>query len=112
ASAAMLWAAGNNAMNATDVLSETKAYYSSESGIQAAVNVLRNGGINYKDAVNLDSGTLSDWLPYSWTSPDGTLGVPLGDGGTNGFRLFVSDPDNSQAEIGFTTDVSGTASGF
>jgi hypothetical protein len=112
ASAAMLWAAGSQAMNATDVLSETKAYYSAESGIQAAVNVMRNGGVNYKDAVNLNSGTLSDWLPYTWNTPEGTTGVSVGDASSNGFRLFVSDPDNSQAEIGFSTDVTGVASGF
>jgi Tfp pilus assembly protein PilX len=71
AAVAMLTAAGASARNSTDVLSETKAYYAAESGIQAAVNALRFGGpsggpVNYKTAVNnfANSGTLSTWLTY------------------------------------------------
>lgn len=38
---AMLSAVGANSRNSTDVLSETKAYYAAESGLQATINVLR-----------------------------------------------------------------------
>lgn len=112
ASIAMLTAAGANSRNASDVLAETKAYYSAESGIQAAVNVLRNGGINYKDAVNNDGGTLEDWLVPNWTSPDGTNGLSIGTETGNGFSVRVSDPDNSQTQISFRTDTAGLNAGF
>jgi hypothetical protein len=36
---AMLSAVGANSRNSTDVLSETKAYYAAESGLQATINV-------------------------------------------------------------------------
>jgi hypothetical protein len=114
ASAALLSAAGASARNSTDVLSETKAYYAAESGIQSAINVLRNyrdgsgNRINYKDAVNLTSGDLSTWLTYSGGK------VPVGIDPAIGYSLQVSDPDNAQLEISFTTDVvsSNNTGGF
>ena len=41
ASVAMLTAVGANSKNTSDVLSETKAYYAAESGLQASINVFK-----------------------------------------------------------------------
>jgi hypothetical protein len=112
ASVAMLSAASSNSKNTTDVLAETKAFYVAESGIQAAINVLRNGGVTYKQAVNnaANSGDLSTWLPYT----SGRVSV-----GEGGYSLTVTDPDNSQAQIQFSTyttvapdGLTNTTSGF
>ncbi|MDM7921210.1 MAG: hypothetical protein QUS14_02830, partial [Pyrinomonadaceae bacterium] len=108
---AMLTAAGASARNSTDVLSETKAYYAAESGIQAAVNALRFGGtnggpVNYKTAVNnfANSGDLSTWLPYS--DCDATSGpdrVRIANECDNAYKITVTDPDNSQSVLSFAT---------
>ncbi|HUR98080.1 MAG TPA: hypothetical protein VMZ26_08465 [Pyrinomonadaceae bacterium] len=121
ASIALITATTSNSKNTTDALSETKAYYAAESGIQAAVNILRNQTpvIDYRDAVNRDGGTLVYWQPVAsppWTAPiDGTAGYSLGSEG-GGYTIRVSDPDNSQTEIAFSTDTTDTfgnsSSGF
>ncbi|MDM7923899.1 MAG: hypothetical protein QUS14_16510 [Pyrinomonadaceae bacterium] len=109
---AMLTAAGASARNSTDVLSETKAYYAAESGIQAAVNALRFGGtgggpVNYKTAVNnfANSGDLSTWLPAKYDCDgDGTPDrVRIADECTNAYQINVTDPDNSQSVLSFAT---------
>jgi len=115
ASIAMLSAATANSRNGTDVVSETKAYYAAESGIQSAINILRNQNVNYKDAVNAIPPNLSTWRSTNWTAPDGsTAGLSVG--GEGGYTLKVTDPDNSQTQIAFTTDTSDTvgnaSSGF
>jgi Tfp pilus assembly protein PilX len=87
ASVAMLTATGANSKNTTDVLSETKAYYAAETGIQAAVNVLRNTSpmVTYSAAANNPS--LSNWLTYS----GGQVGIGTGTG--TGYSLSVTNPD-------------------
>lgn len=60
---AMLSAVGASSRNNTDSLSEAKAYYAAESGLQATINVLRNTGITYDQAVS--DPDMSTWLPYN-----------------------------------------------
>jgi len=116
ASIALITAATSNSRNTTDALVETKAYYAAESGLQAAVNILRNQAVNYKDAVNNTNGDLSTWQATAgWTAPDGVAGYALGTE-NGGYTLRVADPDNSQTSIAFRTDtidtVGNQTSGF
>ena len=117
ASIGLITAVTSNTKNTSDTLSETKAYYSAESGIQAAVNILRNQSINYKDAVNNTNGDLSTWQAQNWQSPDcgSTCGYSIGDE-NSGYTIKVSDPDDSQTSIAFSTDTTDTvgnsSSGF
>jgi Tfp pilus assembly protein PilX len=108
---AMLTAAGANSRNMTDALSETKAYYSAESGLQAAVHALRFGGagggpVNYKDAVNnfSNNGDLDPWLDYYDCDSDGTPDrVRIAAECNNSFKISVTDPDDSQSALSFYT---------
>lgn len=108
---AMLSAAGASARNTTDVLSETKAYYAAESGIQAAVNALRYKGVdgnpvNYKVAVNnfANNGDLSAWLVYADCDTDGVVDRVLVNGSCeNGYSVTVRDPDDSQTSLTYGT---------
>ena len=52
---ALLSSVGANSKNSTDVLSETKAYYVAESGLQATINVLRNNSAATYSAAIADS---------------------------------------------------------
>lgn len=98
ASAAMLTAVGTNSRNTTDVLSETKAYYAAESGLQAAVNVFRNSvdasGTPYPYSAFVANPSLSNWLTY--TSGQ----VPVGTGTGTGYSIAVSNPDSGA--VGYT----------
>lgn len=106
---AMLSAAGASAREGTDVLSETKAYYAAESGIQASVNALRNGGtnggpVNYKAAVNgfANSGNLSAYgLTYATCGVDSR--VTISNDCENSYKISVRDPDNSQSALTYAT---------
>lgn len=111
---AMLTAVGANSRNTSDVLSETKAYYVAESGLQATVNVLRNRiegdstRVTYREAVN--DPDLSTWLPYNYpTSGTATRAVVGESPGTyspnsgSAYSVVVSDPDNSAVLTRFTT---------
>src|SRR5688572_5657607 len=68
ASVAMLTAVGANSRNTTDVLSETKAYYAAESGLQATVNAFRNSNASYDAGVS--DPDLSGFLTYDYTASD------------------------------------------
>ncbi len=113
---AMLSAVGANSQNSTDVLSETKAYYAAESGLQATINVLRNKNITYSQAVQ--SGTLenANWLIYDYvngTDKRVVVGEPVGTYTPNkgtAYKIFVTDPDNTSNSITFNT--SGTFSPY
>ena len=116
ASVALITATTSNSKNTTDALAETKAYYAAESGIQAAVNILRNHSpaINYGDAAN--DATLSSYQPTNWNAPGGGLaGYSVGSEG-GGYTINVVDPDDSQTSIAFSTDTTDTvgnsSSGF
>lgn len=108
---AMLSAAGYHSRNVTDVLSETKAFYAAESGIQATINVLRNDNtVTYSYAVA--NPKLSAKLPYNY--PVGAPArVVIGQAANTytpntgvAYEVLITDPDNTQAYTTFTT--SGT----
>jgi hypothetical protein len=97
ASAAMLTAVGSNSRNTTDVLSETKAYYAAETGLQASVNVLRNSvdvsgnQLTYPNVI-LDPN-LHTWLP-PYVNVGGQTQVQIGGSVTGtGYSINVTNPD-------------------
>ncbi len=93
AAAGMLSAVGASAKNNTDALSEAKAYWAAESGLQAAINVLRHQGVTYTEA-DADP-QLATYLIYS----DGKVAV----NDETSFSLHVEDPDNAAAATTYTT---------
>lgn len=108
ASIALLSAVGANSRNSTDILSETKAYYAAESGLQATINVLRNDDTvdyEYADA----NPTLSAKLPYNWPIGSPTRAVVGQTPDTYqasagiAYSIFVTDPDNSSDSTTFST---------
>ncbi len=122
---ALLSGVGANSRNSTDVLSEAKAYYAAESGLQATINVLRgntdttptnpNDDITYTKAVTLSTSNysgdpstqarLSAWLPTYNCSATGSISVgPLActAAGTS-YSVVVSDPDDASASTTYTT---------
>ena len=107
---AMLTAVGANSRNTTDVLSETKAYYVAESGLQATINVLRNRvpAVTYRDAIA--DPDLSTWLPYNYPTNGTATRVVVGESpGTytpnsgSAYRIEVDDPDLTQVSATFNT---------
>jgi Tfp pilus assembly protein PilX len=105
ASVAMLTAVGANSRNTTDVLSETKAYYAAESGLQATVDAFRNNTATYDAGVS--DPDLSDFLTYDYTASNPDR-VTIGPGTYNpntgtAYSIIVSDPDNTAASTTFTT---------
>ena len=95
---AMLSAVGASSRDTTDVLSETKAYYAAESGLQATINVLRNDStVDYGYAVS--HPTLDQKLSY--TTVNGVSQVRVGS--EAGYSINIVDPDNSGASTTFTT---------
>lgn len=112
---ALLSAVGANSKNSTDVLSETKAYYAAESGLQATINALRNDStVDYKYAAA--NPTLSAKLPYNYPIGSPTRAVIGGPANTYNpntgaaYSVVVSDPDNSAASLTFNT--SGTFTSY
>jgi len=98
ASVAMLTAVGANSKNTSDVLSETKAYYAAESGLQASINVFRNDSTaTYKYGVA--NPTLASKLAY--TTVGGISQVRVGN--EAGYSVLLSDPDNTAASTTFST---------
>lgn len=89
---AMLSAAGASSTNNSDALSEAKAYYAAESGLQATINVLRNNNVSYSNAVAHPS------LAYDAASFPGGLAYATGTvsvGTEAKYTLNVVDPDAS-----------------
>src|SRR5689334_16124598 len=87
---AMLTAVGANSKNTTAVLSETKAYYAAESGLQASINILRNDStVDYKYAVA--HPTLDTKLTYATVNGNSQVAV----GSEVGYALSITDPDDS-----------------
>ncbi|MDQ4123788.1 MAG: hypothetical protein M3209_20300 [Acidobacteriota bacterium] len=132
AGSALLFAATMNTANVTDSVAEQQAYYAAESGIQSALNVFRNDSddnsavnpnplidttkpvthivneIDYRKAVQVSTSNvpgdtafprLSRWLTY-----DNTGRVPINAQTGQGFRLQVSDPDNTTSSLSYTID--------
>lgn len=88
---AMLAAVGASSRNNTDALSEAKAFYAAETGLQAAINVLRHQDVSYSQAVG--DPDLSTWL--------GTGPITI-DSETR-YTLDVTDPDSSAGGITYET---------
>ena len=96
--------------NGTDMLSETKAYYAAESGLQATINALRhrNPKVKYSEA-HADSD-MSNYLTYNYPvdTPDrivigqspGTYNPNTGEA----YKIHVYDPDNYGARLTFNTN--------
>ncbi len=106
---ALLSAASKQSRNVTDVLSETKAYYAAESGLQATVNVLRNDSTmtyGYADS----NQTLSDKLSYNYPTSGTANRVVIGEAANTynpnvgtAYSIFVEDPDNSSDSLTYYT---------
>lgn len=122
---AMLSAVGAGTANSADVLAESKAYYASESGLQAAINVLRNtdtngdgipDGLDYKTALSESDtidGDLSSYLSYCTSGACSPPRVVFANGANMydpnvhpSYRLSIADPDNTASSLTFYT-VSG-----
>jgi len=88
---ALLSAASASSTNNTDALSEYKAYYAAESGLQSSINVFRNAGINYTQAAA--DPDLSTWIGTG----------PIAVGSEASYSIGVTDPDNSGGAIIYTT---------
>ncbi len=106
---ALLSAAGKQSRNVTDVLSESKAYYAAENGLQSTVNILRNKNVTYNEADT--SGTLegADWLVYDYVNgSDKRVVVDKGASVYNpqlgtAYSISVEDPDDSSDSLTFYT---------
>ncbi|HEX6125700.1 MAG TPA: hypothetical protein VFZ23_10060 [Pyrinomonadaceae bacterium] len=109
ASIGLLTALGRNSQNSTDVLSETKAYYAAETGLQAAINELRyDCSATYLAAKN--DPDMSTWLPYNVTAFDGSPANVIGQPAAayvprtgSAYKVEVSDPDNIGGSTTFST---------
>ncbi|HVF30997.1 MAG TPA: hypothetical protein VNA22_08500 [Pyrinomonadaceae bacterium] len=130
ASAGLILETTTNTYNVTDMTSEQQAYNAAESGIQAAVNVLRDNitladderldttvpatakpnRINYLKALELGDSNASDdtatvprlsrWIDYDDTQVDR---VVMGGSGNYGYKLELSDPDHTGALVTYNT---------
>ncbi len=99
---ALLSSVGANSKNSTDVLSETKAYYVAESGLQSTINVLRNTpAATYSAAVANPS--LSNWITYNCSGTKVSVGPNSCASAGTSYSINVSDPDNSSALTTFST---------
>jgi Tfp pilus assembly protein PilX len=101
---ALILTTGMSATNAVSATDEVQAYYATEAGMQAALNVLRGNiapTINFKTAVA--NPTLSQWLTknYPSTTPDRiTLGPDYSTANGVAYAIeSVSDPDDSTKVI-------------
>jgi hypothetical protein len=108
ASVALLTALGAGAKETTDVLSETKAYYAAESGLQATINRLRNdNSISYSTVAA--SNSLVTSALYNWPTGSPTRAV-LGQSAASystvtgsAYDISIADPDNTVAGTTYQT---------
>jgi Tfp pilus assembly protein PilX len=109
ATIAMLTAVGAGARETTDALSETKAYYAAESGLQSTINILRNDpSATYGWAVS--HSNLSPKLTYATVNGVSQVSVDS----QTGYSINVSNPDDvsfvtfyTDAKFLYTTNVTG-----
>ena len=115
---AMLSAVGASARNNTDALSEAKAFYAAESGLQATINAVRNDtSVSYAYAAS--NPTLSAKLPYNWPigAPDrvvlGEDAATYTENAGTAYKISITDPDDASTDTTFYTTVafSPTSSG-
>jgi hypothetical protein len=88
---ALLSAVGASSQNNSDALTEAKAYWAAESGVQATINYLRNTtNMTYATALaNQASNTLPVTGPISM--------------GETSYGVVISDPDNVTVSTTFST---------
>lgn len=92
---ALLTAVSAGSQNQTDALSEAKAYWAAESGLQATINVLRNtANLDYNGAVA--DPDLSTWLTY-----DANGKVVMNSEAA--YSVTVMDPDATLPYMFYTT---------
>jgi len=97
---ALLSAVGASSQNNTDALNEAKAYWAAESGLQATINVLRYGDVEYSDAMSnstlaYNASTFPSGLPYS--------GDRVVMNSEAAYAVEVSNPDSSLPYTYYTT---------
>jgi len=109
ATIAMLTALGAGARETTDVLSETKAYYAAESGIQAAINRFRNDSSVTYQGVAGDNTVITSQL-YDWPTTGtktravvGTTAASYDPNQDTAYSLSIVDPDSSGTSTTFST---------
>jgi len=96
---ALLSAVGASSQNNTDALSEAKAYWAAESGLQSTINILRNTpNMNYNTA--LGDPDLSTWLPYG---ADGKVTVDATPGNYAAYSVEITNPDSTLPYQFYTT---------
>ena len=99
---AMLSAVAASSRNNTDVLSESKAYYAAESGLQATINFLRYD-TSVSDATKYSYAAAHPALDtkLSYTTIGGISQVVVNS--ESGYGISITDPDNSSGAIIYTT---------
>ncbi|HEY8558829.1 MAG TPA: hypothetical protein VIL74_00395 [Pyrinomonadaceae bacterium] len=128
---AILSAVGSHSRNVTDVLTESKAYYAAESGLQATIDILRNNQaiktapptssvIYMKASTPADSNytndpynalgiaRLSKYLTYNYPATGTPDRVTIGTGTYNpntgvAYSVEITDPDRTNEYLTFYT---------
>jgi hypothetical protein len=96
---ALILTTGMASVLAVDSTAELQAYYATEAGVNAAMNVFRgnvqsnpaNTAATFRNMVSLSNSTLGPWLNYS-TTINGNAAVSLSTNPVMGFSVAVSDP--------------------
>src|SRR5688572_14714375 len=109
ASVMLLSGVASATRNGTDMLSETKAFYAAESGLQATINALRhrNPKPDYSQAL-ADNGSMEDFITYNCDAGTANQRVLVGqaavcNANAESYRIEVTDPDNYGAGLTFNT---------
>lgn len=121
ACAGLLLEVSTHTANVTDATAEQQAYIAAESGIQSALNILRNADdIDFKKAVtplksNFDgdastTARLSRWLNYAPAPYNDRIILGNGIGGSTygnstgyAYDVTLTDPDKTDTFISYTT---------
>lgn len=111
ASIALLSGVAAGTKNGSDMLSETKAYYAAESGLQATINALRNRTPKVKYSEADANPSLSNYLTYNYPTTGTADRIVIGqapdtyDPNTGeAFKINVYDPDNYGDQLEFNTN--------
>lgn len=124
---AILSSVASHSRNVTDVLSESKAYYAAESGLQTTINLLRNDltpsdpndNVTYiKASTPAESNYTNDpypnarfsrWLTYNFPTTGTPNRVVIGNAGTYtpntdvAYSIEIRDPDRTEEYLTFYT---------
>lgn len=109
ASIALLSGVAAGTKNGTDMLSETKAFYAAESGLQATINALRHRDPKVKYSQAVANPSMSNYITYNYplSTPDRVvIGQPAADytpASGEAFVISVDDPDNYGDGLTFNT---------